>query len=70
MQQQQQNQKQDFQQFTSWINGASPDDTIKAGKQVLARLGSLDQTHRDRFVSEVQSDPAAKQVLEDLTQPA
>lgn len=58
------------QQFTSWINSATPEEAINAGKQVLTRLGTLDQTHRDRFVKEVRADPNAYRVLDDLKQPA
>lgn len=50
-----------------WINKAAPEDLITTAKSVFGRIGQLDQTYRDRFVSEVRSDPAAAKVLDQLT---
>lgn len=41
-----------YEQFISWINEASPDDLLSIGRLLSERIGTLDQTHRDRFVKE------------------
>lgn len=56
--------------FTSWIDGATPDEVISAGRQVLKRIALLDQTHRDRFVADLESDPTVARLFEDFKQPA
>lgn len=57
-------------QFTSWINDAPPEDAIAVARQALGRVAKLDQTHRDRFVSEIGKDPALARLFEDLKTPA
>ena len=50
-----------------WLKNASPDDVITHGKMVFSRIGQLDQTYRDQFVSEIKRDPNAARLLEQLT---
>jgi hypothetical protein len=52
-----------------WLSKASPEDLLTHGKQIFSRIGQLDQTYRERFVSEVREDPQAKRVLEQMTEP-
>lgn len=50
-----------------WINKASPDELITHAKSVFSRIGQLDSNYRQRFVTEIQNDPASAKVLQQLT---
>jgi hypothetical protein len=43
-----------------WLSKASPEDLLTHGKQIFSRIGQLDQTYRERFVSEVRSGSASR----------
>lgn len=54
----------DISQFRSFIQNASPEDLVTIAPLLFSRVGTLDQSHQDRFIKQVQSDPQAKRVLE------
>lgn len=56
-------------QFRSWLTDAPPEDLVKAAPLLFSRIGTLDETHQDRFIQEVQSDPQAKRVFEKMKSP-
>ena len=45
--------KQTTQQFTSWINDASPDDLVLIGKALFQRVSTLSVEYRKQFVSNI-----------------
>ena len=53
-------------EFRTWLNDAPPEDLVKIAPLLFSRIGTLDQTHQDRFIKEVQSDPQAKSVFEKM----
>jgi hypothetical protein len=53
-------------QFRTLIDDAPPEDLVKIAPLLFSRIGTLDQTHQDRFIKEVQSDPQAKSVFEKM----
>lgn len=56
--------------FGDWINGAPPDETIRTAKLSLKRVSQLDRTYRDRFFSELKTDPALVHLFEEIRAPA
>ena len=53
-------------QFRSWINTAQPDDLLTIAPLLFSRIGTLDQRHQERFIQEVQRDPQAKRIFEQM----
>ena len=53
-------------QFRSFIQNAQPEDLVTIAPLLFSRIGTLDQTHQDRLIKQVQSDPQAKRVFEKL----
>jgi hypothetical protein len=53
-------------QFRSWINTAQPEDLLTIAPVLFNRIGTLDQRHQDRFIQEVQRDPQAKRMFEQM----
>lgn len=54
--------------LSNFINQASPEDLSAIASQVFNRVGSLDQRQQDQFAQEIQRDPQAKRVLEQMQQ--
>ena len=53
-------------QFKTFIQNAPPEDLVTIAPLLFSRIGTLDQTHQDRLIQQVQSDPQAKRVFEKL----
>lgn len=53
-------------QFRTWIKDASPEDVLTIAPLLFSRIGTLGQSHQERFIKEVQSDPQAKNVFEKM----
>jgi hypothetical protein len=53
-------------QFRTWIKDAPPNDLVAIAPLLFSRIGSLEQSHQERFIQEVQRDPLAKRVLEKM----
>jgi hypothetical protein len=53
-------------QFKTWLNTAPPDDLVTIAPVLFSRIGSLDQTHKQRFIQEIQRNPQAMSVFEKL----
>jgi hypothetical protein len=53
-------------QFRTLINDASPEDLVTVAPLLFSRIGTLPQSHQERFIKEVQSDPQAKRVFEKM----
>jgi hypothetical protein len=53
-------------QFRTWLNDAAPEDLLTIAPLLFSRIGTLDQSHQDRFIQEVKSDPQAKRVFEKM----
>ena len=51
-------------QFRTWIKDAPPEEVVTIAPLLFSRIGTLDQSHQERFIKEVQSDPQAKRVFE------
>lgn len=54
-------------EFRTWLTTASPEDQIVAAKQVLSRIATLDQTYRDKFTTEIESDPQVSRLFKQHT---
>ena len=52
--------------LSSFINEASAEDLSGIASQVFSRVGTLDQRQQERFIQEVQRDPQAKRIFEQL----
>ena len=53
-------------QFRTWIKDAPPEDLVTIAPLLLTRIGTLEQSHQERFIQEVQRDPQAKRVFEKI----
>jgi hypothetical protein len=53
-------------QFRTWLNDAPPEDLVTIAPLLFSRIGTLDQSHQERFIKEVQRDPQAKRVFEKI----
>lgn len=53
-------------QFRTWIKDAPPEDLVTIAPLLFTRIGTLDQRQQDRFIQEVNSDPQAKRVFENM----
>ena len=53
-------------QFRTWIKDAPPDDVLAIAPLLFSRIGTLEQSHQERFIKEVQRDPQAKRVFEKM----
>ena len=53
-------------QFRTWLNDAAPQDLVTIAPLLFSRIGTLDQSHQDRFIQEVKGDPQAKRVFEKM----
>ncbi len=53
-------------QFRTWIKDARPDDLVTIAPLLFSRIGTLEQSHQERFIQEVQRDPQAKRVFEKM----
>jgi hypothetical protein len=53
-------------QFRTWIKDAPPNDLVAIAPLLFSRIGTLEQSHQERFIQEVQRDPQAKRVLEKM----
>jgi hypothetical protein len=52
--------------LSSFINEASAEDLSGIASQVFSRVGTLDQRQQERFIQEIQRDPQAKRIFEQL----
>jgi hypothetical protein len=52
--------------LSSFINEASAEDLSGIASQVFSRVSTLDQRQQERFIQEIQRDPQAKRVFEQL----
>ncbi|MGH6658434.1 MAG: hypothetical protein ACREBM_02160 [Sphingomicrobium sp.] len=52
--------------FRTWIKDAQPEDLLTVAPLFFSRIGTLEQSHQDRFIKEVQNDPQAKRVFETM----
>jgi len=50
--------------FRTWVKDAPPEELMSVAPLLISRIGTLEQSHQDRFIKEVQSDPQAKRVFE------
>jgi len=53
-------------ELSSFINEASAEDLSGIASQVFSRVGTLDQRQQERFIQEIQRDPQAKRIFEQL----
>jgi hypothetical protein len=53
-------------QFRTLLNDATPEDVVSIAPLLFSRIGTLDQSHQNRFIQEVKSDPEAKRVFEKM----
>ena len=53
-------------QFRTWIKDAPPEDLVTIAPLLFSRIGTLEQSHQERFIQEVQRDPQAKRVFEKI----
>ncbi len=53
-------------QFRTWIKDAPPEDLVTIAPLLFSRIGTLEQSHQERFIQEVQRDPQAKRVFEKM----
>lgn len=53
-------------QFKTWLNDARPDDLVTIAPLLFSRIGTLDKTHQERFIKEIQQNPQAKTVFQKL----
>jgi len=53
-------------QFRTWVKDAPPEDLVTIAPLLFARIGTLEQSHQERFIQEVQRDPQAKRVFEKI----
>lgn len=53
-------------QFKSWLSSASPDELLTIVSALFSRIGTLDQTHQQRFIQEIQRNPQAMSVFEKI----
>jgi hypothetical protein len=53
-------------QFKSWLSSAPPDDLLTIAPVLFSRIGNFDQTHKQRFIEEIQRSPQAMSVFEAL----
>lgn len=53
-------------QFRSLLNEATPDDLVTIAPVLLSRIATLDQSKQNQFFQQVQNDPQAKRVLEQM----
>lgn len=52
--------------LSSFINEASAEDLSGIASLVFSRVGTLDQRQQERFIQEVQRDPQAKRVFDQM----
>jgi hypothetical protein len=52
--------------LSSFINVAAPEDLLAIASLLFSRVGTLDQREQERFIQELQRDPQAKRVLENI----
>lgn len=57
-------QGQNAAQIKQWLDSASPDDVLTVTQAGLKRVGSLDQTYRDRFTQQAKSEPVISRLFE------
>ena len=53
-------------QFRNLLNDATSEELVTIAPLLFSRIGTLDQTHQDRFIQEVKSDPQAKRVFDKM----
>ena len=53
-------------QFRTWIKDAPPEDLVTIAPLLFSRIGTLEPSHQEKFIQEVQSDPQAKRVFEKM----
>ena len=53
-------------QFRTFIKDAQPEDLVTIAPLLFSRIGTLEQSHQERFIQEVQRDPQAKRVFEKI----
>ena len=52
--------------FRNWIKDAPPEELLTIAPAFFSRLGTLEPSHQDRFIQEVQRDPQAKRLFEKM----
>jgi hypothetical protein len=52
--------------LSSFISEASPEDLSGIATLVFGRVGTLEQRQQERFIQEVQRDPQAKRIFEQM----
>ena len=52
--------------LSSFIDQAQPEDLSAIASQVFSRVGSLDQRQQEQFIQEVQRDPQARRLFEQM----
>jgi len=53
-------------QFRNFLTDATPEDLVTIAPLVFSRIGTLDQSHQERLIQNIQSDPQAKSVFSKL----
>ena len=56
--------------LSSFIAQAQPQDLSAIVSQVFSRVGSLDQRQRDEFIQQIQNDPEARPIFEQMRTPS
>ena len=56
--------------LSTFISQAQPEDLSAIASQLFSRVGSLDQRQQQQFIEQVQRDPQAKRVFEQMQTPA
>lgn len=52
--------------FRTWVKDVPLEELMSVAPLLISRIGTLEQSHQDRFIKEVQSDPQAKRVFEKM----
>jgi hypothetical protein len=53
-------------QFRTWLNEAAPEDLLTIAPALFSRIGTLDKPHQERFIQEIQREPQARRVFEQM----
>jgi len=53
-------------QVRTWIKDAPPEELLTIAPVLFNRIGTLGQTHQEKFVKDIQGDPQTKRVFEKM----
>ena len=53
-------------QVRTWIKDAPPEELLTIAPVLINRIGTLGQTHQEKFVKDIQGDPQTKRVFDKM----